>query len=246
MASFTIIETKLESAVETAKDLQSKIRTTKKAIVNYQEQAAAYEEKVLAVQKKISAQESALNAKRIKLNEVNIQAQTVKNKLELAKQKLEASKKAQAGNQAVADALANNVEVSDQAGKDINKIEKSIDKIASESKDATGFNWANTLYVIAGLAAAAILTLLAIRRRRKRSGTTKDEIDDEYISFEELLAKIKADNLNQKTIKKATPIKKAAAKGGAVKKPAVKKSAVKKTAVKKSSIKKTSVKPKVK
>ena len=65
LASFNLIENKLEDAVKTAKDLQTKIRTTKKVISTYQEKVAALEVKALSAQKKISAQESALNTNRI-------------------------------------------------------------------------------------------------------------------------------------------------------------------------------------
>jgi methyl-accepting chemotaxis protein len=150
---------------------------------------------------------------------------------------LEASKKAQSGNQSVADVLENNVDVADQANKDIDDIRDTISEIAGQEDEGRTFKLQPAIFVVAGITLVSFFSFQAIRRRRKRPGSDLIEVSADDVSFEDLLKKIRADNLSQKQVKKVTPVKKAAAKRSPVKKATVKKATTKKSVVKKSSAK---------
>ena len=192
----------------------------------------------------------------MQLNAVKISAQSAQNKLALAKQKLISSQKAQAGNQSVADVLSNNVDVADQANKDIDAIGDSIDQIASEEKNGTSFSLQPIAIAVGSIAAVALFTTLAVRRRRSRPsvGVSKDYAED--LDFDALLKKIRLDNLNKDIAKPTSATKKAAPRKPSVKRAVAKKSApAKKKAVppkkasaakKKSTAKKIAVKKKIK
>jgi hypothetical protein len=156
----------------------------------------------------------------------------------------------------VADVLANNVDVADQANKDIDAISNSIDEIASEEKDASSFSLQPIAIAVGSIAAVALFTALAIRRRRSRpsAGVYKDYAED--LDFDALLKKIRLDNLNKDIAKPTSATKKAAPRKPTVKRAVAKKAApAKKKAVtpkkasaakKKSTAKKIAVKKKIK
>ena len=179
-----------------------------------------------------------MNSKKIELNEVNIAAQTAAHKLALAKQKLISSQKDKSGTQAVADALANNILVTDKAKKDLDLLKDSIKEIDREASRSSRFSLSPIGYSISIITLVASFSLLGfiIRRRKTKNGVPISAEDD--LSFDELLKKIKLDNLNREISRETEPLSKPLPKKRIVKKSTTKKAAVKKSSNKKSATKK--------